>query len=687
MAADDRYTFKFDGDASGLINANKKAQKALGGTAKSAGKTEKEIKDVGTQSKKTATATTALASSTKGLSASFKVAAAGAAALAAGLLAAGAASFKMLQGMADAQNELSDLSARTGVATKTLAGLRLASKGSGQDFKAISSALKPLTLRLGQASIGSKTAIDGFKAVGVEVRNASGEMKSADEVLIEISRNLTAMQDPSERATSAALAFGSAGTKLVQALGGQELQTFIDAAEKFGMDTGPEAAKAADEWQRATAELALVMQPFNTGILETGTKLLDNFTLGFIYLKALMRELSKDPINNLVSAFKLLFSDVLTASAEFARLTSEAILLPFEKMAKALEFFGQTGPIEAIEKLNDANEELAATIKGYAADVKEGVAETSALANAYSVATEEARAFYNLQNREAGRPVGAQGGPPSQEIPEQTEAAPDAVPDIPSEENADASKKEQTELEKTIGLVNQYRLSMDHATESSRTLSAVFGEIGSVINTVSQLDDPFESMQGSLEALGTIAGGFANVLGDIIAQQMRNSDELTDKQKKNLKTLFAIQKAAAVASIVMSTASAIMKALDVLGPLAGGIAAGVIGGLGATQAAIVAAEKPPSFHTGGIIPAPPGDQGVMMNALPGEAVLNRDATQTLGAEGVDALNSGQSPGGAISISMVYKHRIFDTFVEQNISKGGPLRDAIKDGRRVGHRGR
>lgn len=678
MAADDRYTFKFDGDASGLIKANKNAQKALGGTAKSAEKTEKEIKDVGTQSKKTATATTALASSTKGLSASFKVAAAGAAALATGLLAAGAASFKMLQSMADAQNELSDLSARTGVATKTLAGLRLAAKGSGQDFKAISSALKPLTLRLGQASIGSKTAIDGFKAVGVEVRNASGEMKSADEVLIEISRNLSAMEDPSERATSAALAFGSAGTKLVQALGGQELQTFIDAAEKFGMDTGPEAAKAADEWQRATSELSLVMQPFNTGILETGTKLLDRFALGFVYLKALMRELSKDPINNLVSAFKLLFSDVLTASAEFARLTSEAILFPLEKVAEALEYFGQTGPIEAIQKLNAANEELAATIKGYAADVKEGVAETSALANAYSVATEEARAFYDLQNAQTERT-----GAPATGIGTPATATPTGQPQTVAEEQ----KEVQTELQKTIGLINQYRLSMDQASDSSRTLSSVFGEIGRVVSSLTEADDPFKGIENSLESIGTIAGGFANVMSDIIAQQMRNSDELTDKQKKNIKILFAIQKAAAIASIVTNTAAAIMKALAELGPVAGGVAAGFIGGLGATQAAIVAAEKPPSFHTGGIIPAAPGDQGVMMNALPGEAVLNRDATQTLGAEGVDALNSGQSPGGAISISMVYKHRIFDTFVQQNISKGGPLRDAIKDGRRVGHRGR
>ena len=77
----------------------------------------------------------------------------------------------------------------------------------------------------------------------------------------------------------------------------------------------------------------------------------------------------------------------------------------------------------------------------------------------------------------------------------------------------------------------------------------------------------------------------------------------------------------------------------------------------------------------------------MINALPGEAVLNREATTGLGAEGVAALNSGAGMGGGVTIEMVYKHRIFDNFVADNISKGGPLRNAIKSGRRVGHRSR
>ncbi len=113
--------------------------------------------------------------------------------------------------------------------------------------------------------------------------------------------------------------------------------------------------------------------------------------------------------------------------------------------------------------------------------------------------------------------------------------------------------------------------------------------------------------------------------------------------------------------------------------------AGVIA-IGAAQVAAVASQKPP-FHIGGIIPAAPGKQGVMINALPGESVLNREATAGLGAEGVSALNSGSGMGGGVTIEMVYKHRIFDNFVSDNISKGGPLRNAIKSGRRVGHRSR
>ena len=247
-----------------------------------------------------------------------------------------------------------------------------------------------------------------------------------------------------------------------------------------------------------------------------------------------------------------------------------------------------------------------------------------------------------------------------------------------------------TELQKAGKLIGDLRGRFDSLTDPTGILRDTVGEIAGSFAEIAATD--WKGLEKGLEKTAAtteaVAGAFRSlgkIMQSVIARQMASSDELTEKQKKNVKLMFAVQQAATIASIIMDTAGAIMRAYNDLGFVAGTIAAGILTSIGAVQVGVVASEKPPSFHTGGIIPAPPGAQGVLMNALPGESVLNREATAGLGAEGVSALNSGVSKGN-ISISMVYKHRIFDNFVQDNISKGGPLRDAIRSGRRVGHRG-
>jgi len=147
--------------------------------------------------------------------------------------------------------------------------------------------------------------------------------------------------------------------------------------------------------------------------------------------------------------------------------------------------------------------------------------------------------------------------------------------------------------------------------------------------------------------------------------------------------LYRVQQAAAMSSILIDTAQAVMKAAATVPPPLNIAAAIAMGTLGASQAAAVAAAPPP-FHVGGIIPGPPS--GVTVQALGGESVLNRETTARLGREGVGDLNSGGGGGSPVVVEMVYKHQIFDSFVSDNIKKGGPLRNAIKSGRRVGHSG-
>ena len=79
---------------------------------------------------------------------------------------------------------------------------------------------------------------------------------------------------------------------------------------------------------------------------------------------------------------------------------------------------------------------------------------------------------------------------------------------------------------------------------------------------------------------------------------------------------------------------------------------------------------------------------MLASVQPGEGVLNRTATREAGGQaGIDAMNRGGRMGGPTVVNMVYKHRIFDSFVRDNLAKGGPLSQAVQGRRRVGHRGK
>lgn len=679
--ATDRTIYKFEGDATGLIKSSKDASKALDGTSKSAVKTTKAEKDLGVQSKSTSESMAGLTR--------------GAGLLAVGLLAAGAAAGKLLQTMADSQNELGDLSARTGVATKTLAGLRLAAKGSGQDFKAVSSALKPLVLRLGQAAQGSKTAMDGFKSVGVEVLDAEGKLRSADDVLMDISSNLVGMEDPTERAAAAALAFGSAGTKLVQALGGQELQHFVDAAEQFGMDTGPRAAAAADEWQRSMANLDLVMRPFTTELMEAANVGVKRFSLGWIYLSTLLDELSKDILPNLGNIFKVLFADLSLWAIGFAETITGTLMGALLGFAKAWAMVtGNTDIQDRILGLIEGQNKAAASMKNYWIETKIAVGNTTSLGNAYKKALEKAKAFHEFQNTATTKKTGGGGlggiGDTGAGAGGGGLEFGDAGPIIEEGDGLDIEFGDAEIQVRTIKddladsslIIGDMVGQMTNLTDPTGIFRDILTDVAGTMEVLANTD--FKNVESGLAAASSVAKTMGNVLGTLLKEQLKGDEELTKKKRKNLMRLFTAQKLFAIASIAMDTAGAIMRAFNDLGPIAGAVAAALIGGIGIAQAVVVANQKPP-FHTGGIIPAAPGKQGVEINALPGESVLTREATAGLGAEGVASLNSGGG-GQPMVIEMVYKHRIFDTFVQDNISKGGPLRDAIDSGKRVGHRG-
>ena len=619
--AEDRIVYRFEGDSRGLTKALGQASREMKKTGVVASTTSKQVASVGFASKGAAVGVATLSKSLVKLNRGFKASIRGAGLLSAGILAAGVAFGKFLQSTADTQNALSDLSSRTGVTTKTLAGLKLAAEGSGQDLNGVAKALKPLVLRLGQAAQGSKTAIEGFKAVGVTVTDAGGKLRSADDVLIEVTKNLKEMKDPTNKAAAAALAFGSAGTKIVQALGNEDLGTFIDAAEKFGMSVGPEAAEAADQWQRAIADLKMVMTPFSISLLKFGVSAVRGFSLGWVFIADLFKNLSEISFPQMTASLKLLG---INTALFFSELKDRALMgfanAVLSVSAALSKLVGNDLEYKQLERIIDG---WTFSTTNFLLEQRAAVQETGAFKGAFDGALKKAFEFWTFQNKESAELL--------------------------------AGLREISEEIDVVG---------EKGKKAGENLKEAF------------------TLEDTLDVLKGVFDNFAQAFGNTIDLVVDNFDNLTKGQKGALMAMFILQKAAAASSIAIDTAVAIMKAAILPPPL--NIAAAIsIAALGATQAATVAAAPPP-FHVGGVIPAGPGKQGVMINALPGESILNRETTARLGADGVGGLNSGQGGGGMV-IEMVYKHRIFDAFVADNLAKGGPLKQATKQGRRVGHR--
>ncbi len=597
--ADNRTTYKFEGDAAGLIKASKKVDGALGKVTKEAKKTDNALETLETQTHKTAAGEVVLAT-TSGTAAVGMMALAGAAGAAALAIAAVAAILVII------------VAALTVVAAAFIAtayGVHKLITAADELYKE----MEPLY------ELGALEAVDEKQLKAIKEYTANWEALKAvfKDLMISVAGNLAIdLENISFEILVISIYLSDLAKDWLK------INSIIrESIIKF-------LISPIEDLQDFLMGVLLLYKPVMRGmeaigVLSAGTW--DSIAEGIAGLDEKARGLAETLVDK---GYEYLSGQLsgLTSGMGDARKKAEKLKEGMKQLADEAE-----GASEALEEVNETIDEF---------DAKEWEKFLEQWAQLKPV-TEQLLSLLAFQDTMSG--LG----------------------------------------EITVGLMEN----MTDLTDPTGVFRDSLVEVAEIFETLGEAD--LGSLTGSLEAAADIAGSVGSMIQKVIQRQLDGSDELTKKQKANLKVLFALQQAAAISSIIIDTALAAMKAYAMFGPPPSpvGIAAsaGVIA-IGAAQVAAVASQKPP-FHIGGIIPAAPGKQGVMINALPGESVLNREATAGLGAEGVSALNSGSGMGGGVTIEMVYKHRIFDNFVSDNISKGGPLRNAIKSGRRVGHRSR
>jgi len=230
----------------------------------------------------------------------------------------------------DAGDELFNLQAKTGVAASALIGIGNAAKLADVDVGTLGKGLTKLNVNLVKAAEGNEDLARKFQALGVDVKDANGQVVPADKALKQIADRFADMPDGAQKAAAAVALFGKAGADLIPLL-----NEGAASMEKFTYKVGEDFAARSDKFNDTITELGIKTQGF-------GLELTDALLPALQSILEVFSDLfnSKQDFTELFAVIK--FGIRIVASAIFVTIKLVDVLIKntvtaFEAISKALK--------------------------------------------------------------------------------------------------------------------------------------------------------------------------------------------------------------------------------------------------------------------------------------------------------------------------------------------------------------
>lgn len=181
-----------------------------------------------------------------------------------------------IKGAIDATDAASDLSQKTGIAIKDLAGLELAYQMGGMEAEALASS----QVKLSKALVDGN---EGLEKIGVSSKNLDGSLKSNKQVMYEVADRFAGMEDGAQKTALAMQIFGKSGADMIPMLNGGSagMRELDEMAAKLGLTLSDETVEQAGAFNDTLDLLALGGQGVARGLaaelLPTLSKLAGSF--------------------------------------------------------------------------------------------------------------------------------------------------------------------------------------------------------------------------------------------------------------------------------------------------------------------------------------------------------------------------------------------------------------------------
>lgn len=588
------------------------------------------------------------------------------------------AAWSLAQHLADANNALADASTRSALSVETLKGLKLAAEGSGVAFEELIPSLNQFPKRIQDVARGTGEAKVAFDRLGLSQDDAQKMLKDTDAGFRDLVSRLSQIPDAGERAALATQLFGEAGGKFLQAgiaSSNGALETFIGHADQFGLETGPRAAAEAAHWQRAMADLNLVLEGTASRLADAvgvhPSKLVEQFTLGIVggmWAASESIKVVTQDMNFLAAATKALTegkADIAAVRREWEQLqarqeaeakSSFGSVAAFWKQSQAINNLGKEagatgadlaklGDSEAeaakkAEALKEAQREAAAAAKAHAAEVQKLQGQLQSLADANDIADrgDAARRDIALRRIEEQRQATIAAGLSTVET-EQTFSL--ARLNIWTDYRDKLTKLDADALE-------EGRKAQEEMAEASKRAREQ-----QIADAQAVRDARVQGAQAALQAGIDLADGLIDLAMQTAEAQGKSEAEMAEMRKR-----------AALFSAIVSIAQAEATALASGPPPLNFVTAALVGAAGVVQIAKIENTK---FHRG----RGPADER-QATVQDQEAVLSTSATRRV----IDALNRGGQMGGTTTIRFQLGAKTLQAQTVRAGSQPGPVRTAM-----------
>lgn len=166
-----------------------------------------------------------------------------------------------IKGAVNEADKMGKMAQSFGVPVEELSRLKHAADLSDVSIESLGTAMGRLSRNMSDVAAGaSNEAANAFKALGVDVTNAGGGLRSASEVMADVAAKFAGMEDGAQKTAFAIQLFGRSGADLIPMLnaGKTGLQEMAAEADALGIVIDTKTAKAAEAFNDNLTRLGKV---------------------------------------------------------------------------------------------------------------------------------------------------------------------------------------------------------------------------------------------------------------------------------------------------------------------------------------------------------------------------------------------------------------------------------------------